>query len=62
MQAHLSERGIPFEVKDITVDRQFVRELVGAYQSRTTPTIVVDGEVMIGFDPERLDKMLGLTT
>jgi len=35
-----------------------VRELVGKYQSRSTPTIVVDGDVMIGFDPERLEKML----
>jgi len=35
-----------------------VRELVEKYQSRSTPTIVVGEEVMIGFDPERLEKML----
>jgi hypothetical protein len=33
---------------------------VSKYQSRSTPTIVVDEEIMIGFDPERLDKMLGI--
>ena len=33
-------------------------ELVRTYNSRSTPTIVVDGQVLIGFDPERLDKML----
>jgi hypothetical protein len=33
---------------------------VSKYQSRSTPTIVVDDEIMIGFDPERLDKMLGI--
>ena len=33
-------------------------ELVGTYNSRSTPTIVVGDEVMIGFDPERLDQML----
>jgi hypothetical protein len=33
-------------------------ELVGKYNSRSTPTIVVGEEVMIGFDPERLEKML----
>jgi glutaredoxin len=31
---------------------------VRTYQSRSTPTIIVGEEVMVGFDPERLDKML----
>jgi hypothetical protein len=33
-------------------------ELVGKYNSNSTPTIVVGDQVMIGFDPARLDKML----
>jgi hypothetical protein len=33
-------------------------ELVRTYNSHSTPTIVVGDQVMIGFDPERLDKML----
>jgi glutaredoxin len=45
-------------VKDVSADQQAVFELVRKYNSRSTPTIVVDGDVMIGFDPERLDKML----
>jgi glutaredoxin len=45
-------------VKDVSVDQQAVFELVRKYNSRSTPTIVVDGKVMIGFDPDRLDKML----
>jgi hypothetical protein len=47
-----------FEVKDITSDQAAVRELVGKYQSRSTPTIIVGEEVMIGFNPERLAQML----
>jgi hypothetical protein len=31
---------------------------VETYQSRSTPTLVIGQEVMIGFDPERLDKLL----
>jgi hypothetical protein len=45
-------------VKDVSSDEQAVFELVRTYRSRSTPTIVVGEEVMIGFDPERLDKML----
>jgi len=33
-------------------------ELVRTYNSRSTPTIVVGDQVMIGFDPEQLEKML----
>lgn len=33
-------------------------DLVRKYKSNSTPTIVVGDQVMIGFDPERLDQML----
>jgi protein-disulfide isomerase len=42
----------------VSVDQQAVFELVRKYKSQSTPTIVVGDEVMIGFDPERLDQML----
>jgi hypothetical protein len=39
-------------------DQQALMDLVRKYNSNSTPTIVVDDQVMIGFDPERLDRML----
>jgi glutaredoxin len=45
-------------VKDVSSDQQAVFELVRTYKSRSTPTIVVGEQVMVGFDPERLDQML----
>jgi len=45
-------------VKDVTIDQQAVFELVRKYNSRSTPTIVVGEQVMIGFNPERLEQML----
>jgi hypothetical protein len=45
-------------VKDVSADQQAVFELVRTYKSRSTPTIVVGEKVMIGFDPDQLDKML----
>jgi len=56
--AYLSEKGIEFEVKDVSSDQKAVFELVRTYNSRSTPTIVVGEEIMIGFDPEKLDLML----
>jgi hypothetical protein len=34
-----------------------VRDLVYKYGSRSTPTLVVDEEVIVGFNPERLDEI-----
>ena len=45
-------------VRDVSSDNSAVRELVVTYKSRSTPTIVVGDQVMIGFDPERLEKLL----
>ncbi len=45
-------------MKDVSRDQQAVFELVRTYNSRSTPTIVVGQQVMIGFDPEKLDEML----
>jgi glutaredoxin len=34
-----------------------VRDLLYKYGSRTTPTMVIDGQVITGFNPERLDQI-----
>jgi len=31
---------------------------VGTYHSRGTPTIVIDGEVIIGFNRARIDQLI----
>ncbi len=53
----LKSRAIPFEYKDIQASPDALRELM-ELGSRSTPTLLVGTEVMIGFDPEKLDTML----
>jgi len=55
---YLSERGIDYEYRDVSTDAQAVEDLVYKYQSRSTPTLVIGDEVMIGFDPDLLDQLL----
>jgi hypothetical protein len=43
----------------VSNDFSAVRELVEKYQSRATPTLVIGDEVIIGFDPQRIDELLG---
>jgi glutaredoxin-like YruB-family protein len=53
----LTARNIPFEYKDVKGNPEALRELV-RLNSRSTPTIVVDDQVFIGFDPDRLEAAL----
>jgi glutaredoxin-like YruB-family protein len=55
----LEEKGVAFEERDVAADPAAVRELAEKYHSHSTPTLVIDEEVMIGFNPERLDEILG---
>lgn len=58
VKAFLEVKGVAFEERDVRTDPNAVRELVEKYRSNSTPTVIVGDEVMIGFDPERLEKML----
>ena len=55
---YLSSRQVEFEEKDIRTDPVALRELVEDLGSRSTPTLVVDGQVVIGFDPAEYDAAL----
>jgi glutaredoxin 3 len=53
----LSQRGVTFREKDITKDSSALEELerLGAM---TTPVIVINGDVVIGFNRKRLEELL----
>lgn len=57
LKRHLRERGVAFKVVDIMMD-----EDAGAFLEsrgiRSTPVLSVDGELVIGFDPRRIDQLL----
>jgi glutaredoxin-like YruB-family protein len=53
----LASRNVAFEYKDVQADPMALHELI-ALNSRSTPTIVVGDEVMVGFDPDRLESLL----
>ncbi|MBV8891520.1 MAG: hypothetical protein JO266_06010 [Acidobacteria bacterium] len=57
MTAYLSGRGIAYEERNVGAHPMAVRDLVCKYGSRTTPTMVIDEEVITGFDPVRLDQI-----
>ena len=55
----LRENGFNFEIKDIQKDPTAKRELIKKYQAFSTPTFVIDNNVVIyGFDLEKLKAAL----
>jgi glutaredoxin len=54
----LRSRKAKFEERCVTYDDAALHELAEKYNSRSTPTVVIDDEVVVGFDPERLDQLL----
>jgi len=54
----LKDRKAKFEERCVAYDEDARQELADKYNSRSTPTVVIDGEVLVGFDPERLDQLL----
>jgi glutaredoxin len=55
----LSQRNIDFSEKNIRTDLDAIQEMV-EMNSQSTPTTVIDDEVIIGFDKERISELLGL--
>ncbi len=62
MRVFLEARGIAFEERNISADREAYRTMIEKYDSEETPTLVVISgnaeEVVVGFDPVRLDQLL----
>lgn len=59
MKGFLSQKKVAFTERDLTQDPAALAELerMGYLM---TPVTVVDGEVVVGFDRVRLEKLLGM--
>jgi len=50
---------VAYEDRDITAEPS-AREELHRLGYRVTPVLVIDGEIVVGFDPEKLKNLLGL--
>jgi glutaredoxin 3 len=55
---YLAERGVKFTEYDISVDRAAAEEMVRLTGQMGVPVIVVNGDMVIGFDRDRLEQLL----
>ncbi|HHX10632.1 MAG TPA: glutaredoxin family protein [Firmicutes bacterium] len=57
---YLKNAGIEFEEKDVSVDVQAAREMVKISGRMGVPVLDIDGNVVVGFDKNKIDELLGL--
>lgn len=54
---YLSQQGIKFQERDIAQDPSALADLKNLGYM-TTPVIVIDGSVIVGFDAQKIDQAL----
>jgi len=61
VKEYLSQRGIPFQERDVSRNPAYARELMQKTGQMGVPVTVIKRQVVIGFDRGRLDQLLAQT-
>jgi len=57
---YLQERGIFFENIDVSSDQRGLQDMIKVSGQMGVPVVLIDGEVIVGFDKGKIDAKLGL--
>lgn len=60
LKAFLKERGVEFEEINVAGNPQALKEMVEKSGQMGVPVIDVDGQIVVGFDREKIKKLLNL--
>jgi len=55
---YLKEKGLEFEEIDISKDQDAAQDIIKRSKQMSVPVIEIDGELVIGFDKEKIDELL----
>ncbi|MCK9581542.1 MAG: FAD-dependent oxidoreductase [Methanoregula sp.] len=58
-KAFLEKNGVPFTSIDVGADSEAAKKMIELSGQRGVPVIVVDEEVIVGFDSQRLNELFG---
>jgi glutaredoxin-like YruB-family protein len=56
--SYLTKRGVSFENRDIEEERMWRRELKQKTGSTSVPVVEIDGQIIRGYDPQRMAQLL----
>jgi glutaredoxin-like YruB-family protein len=60
LKKFLTENGIDFEDIDVSKDEQAVNEMVQKSGQMGVPVIEIDGQIVVGFDREKICQLLNI--
>ncbi len=55
---YLSRKGIPYVDFNVAEDKDKAKEMIQKSGQMGVPVIIIDGEVLVGFNQARLDSLL----
>ena len=58
MKEYLSKKNIKYTEYNVAQDREKAREMIDKSKQMGVPVILVDGEVVVGFNQAKLDTLL----
>ncbi|MFH0739485.1 MAG: glutaredoxin domain-containing protein [bacterium] len=62
LKEFLHEKNVVFEAIDVTQDLKAQEEMIDKSGQMGVPVVDIDGEIIVGFDREKIVKLLSLTT
>jgi len=61
LKEYLKEHDIEFEDIDVSLDQKLVDEMVKKSGQMGVPVIEADGQIIVGFDKDKIKKLLNIT-
>ncbi|HHW26452.1 MAG TPA: glutaredoxin family protein [Firmicutes bacterium] len=58
-KAYLKQLGVPYEEKDVSRDIEAATEMTRLSGQMGVPVLNIDGKIVVGFDKEKIDRLLG---
>ena len=60
LKMFLREHNIEFEDIDVSKDEEALKEMVEKSGQMGVPVVEIDGQIVVGFDKEKISKLLNL--
>ncbi len=61
LKEYLTEKNIRFEEIDVSINEKELEKMVAISGQMGVPVVDMDGEVVIGFDRQKIDEILKIT-
>ena len=58
VKEYLSQKEISYVEYDVAADREKAKEMIQKSKQMGVPVIIIDGEVVVGFNQAKLDELL----